>query len=228
MREISRPRFDQTQRTHSGKREGILDAAAHVFCMEGFAGANIDLIAAEAGVSRQTVYNHHGDKENLLAAVVNEITSRCNARTFAVLGTFPDHPVDLRADLIAFAMRLNESCLCDRDGKFLRRLIQTEGARHPQLFEHWKQEGPARIWSALAARFARLAFSGHLEISDPDRAARQFLALIHADLQLPMLLGEQLSHDQLKDAAEGAVVMFLQAFGKREVVALPAATQNAV
>ena len=41
-----------------------------VFCREGFAGANIDLIAAEAGVSRQTVYNHHGDKEKLFMAVV--------------------------------------------------------------------------------------------------------------------------------------------------------------
>ena len=52
----------------------ILEAAASVFCREGFAGANIDLIAAEAGVSRQTVYNHHGDKENLFVAVV----ARCH------------------------------------------------------------------------------------------------------------------------------------------------------
>ncbi len=47
-----------------------------MFCREGFAGANIDLIAAEAGVSRQTVYNHHGDKEKLFIAVVRDLTER--------------------------------------------------------------------------------------------------------------------------------------------------------
>ncbi|TIT60113.1 MAG: TetR/AcrR family transcriptional regulator, partial [Mesorhizobium sp.] len=44
-------------RSHEAKRISVVEAAASVFCREGFAGANIDLIAAEAGVSRQTVYN---------------------------------------------------------------------------------------------------------------------------------------------------------------------------
>lgn len=216
MREILRPQFDHPLRTHTAKRESIIDAAADVFCREGFGGANIDLIAAEAGVSRQTVYNHHGDKESLLVAVVDEITKRCNARSFAVLGTFPDKPADLEADLVDFAVRLNKNCLCDRDGKFLRKLIQTEGERNPHLFAGWRSEGPGKIWSALAARFARLAFSGHLDIEDPDAAARQFLALINADLQIPMLLGEPLTDDQLRASAANAVRTFLRAFGRRQ------------
>jgi AcrR family transcriptional regulator len=225
MREILRPQFDQSLRTHTAKRESIIDAAASVFCREGFSGANIDLIAAEAGVSRQTVYNHHGDKENLLSAVVSEITARCNARSFAVLGTFPDHPGDLEADLVAFAVRLNKNCICDRDGKFLRKLIQTEGERNPQLFAGWREEGPGKIWSALAARFARLAFSGYLDIDDPDVAARQFLALINADLQLPMLLGESVDEDQLRASASSAVRTFLRAFGRRAAVSSPETSQ---
>ena len=61
------------------KRASIMDAAGEVFCRESFAGANIDMIAAEAGVSRQTIYNHHGDKENLFVAVVRDVTERFNA-----------------------------------------------------------------------------------------------------------------------------------------------------
>ena len=79
-------------RPHAAKRLSIIDAAASVFCREGFGGANIDLIAAEAGVSRQTVYNHHGDKETLFKAVVGDVTERTNAGFFATLATFPDHP----------------------------------------------------------------------------------------------------------------------------------------
>lgn len=201
-------------RSHSAKRHSIIDAAASVFCREGFAGANIDLIAAEAGVSRQTVYNHHGDKENLLVAVVREITERMSAGVFETLATFPDKPVDLEAELVAFAVRLNQNCMCNRDGKFLRKLLQAEGSRYPELFAGWREHGPAKTWAALAARFARLAHAGWLEIDDPDVAARQFLALVNADLQMAMIFGDTLSEEQLRQAATNAVRTFLRAFGK--------------
>jgi len=193
----------------------MLDAAASVFCREGFAGANIDLIAAEAGVSRQTIYNHHKDKESLLAAVVSEISGRCNARAFAVLDTFPDRPQDLQADLTAFAIRFNRNCICDRDGQFLRKLLQSEAQRHPQLFSEWRKEGPSRIWAALAARLARLAHAGWLELDDPDLAARQFLALINADLQMHLILGEQPTGAELETASANAIRTFLRAYARR-------------
>ena len=206
-------------RSHSAKRHSILDSAAFVFCREGFAGANIDMIAAEAGVSRQTVYNHHGDKENLLVAVVREITERINVGIFDTLATFPDKPVDLEAELIAFAVRLNQNCLCNRDGKFLRKLLQTEGERYPELFAGWRDQGPAKTWAALAARFARLALAGWLDLDDPDVAARQFLALVNADLQMAMIFGDTVSEEQLKAAATNAVRCFLRAYGKPRLIA---------
>nr|AIA12301.1 Bacterial regulatory proteins, tetR family [uncultured bacterium] len=128
-------------RGHEAKRMSIIDAAASVFCREGFAGANIDLIAAEAGVSRQTIYNHHRDKEKLFMAVVRDLTERCNAGIFATFASFPDQPRDLEADLIGFAVRMNQNCICNRDGKFLRKLIQTEGERYPELFAEWPRPG---------------------------------------------------------------------------------------
>ena len=104
-------------RSHAAKRVSILEAATYVFCREGFAGANIDMIAAEAGVSRQTIYNHHGDKEKLFVAVVQALTERANAGIFATLATFPDHPENIEADLVAFAIRLNRNCICNGDGQ---------------------------------------------------------------------------------------------------------------
>lgn len=202
-------------RSHIAKRVSILDAAANVFCREGFAGSNIDMIAAEAGVSRQTVYNHHGDKNNLFVAVVREITERCNAGFFATLATFPDQPRNLEEDLVAFATRLNRNCICNRDGRFLRKMIQSEGERYPELFATWRSDGPGKTWAALAARFARLAHAGHLDIDDPDIAARQFLALVNADLQMSFMLGDTPSEDELVRAARNAVRTFLRAYGRR-------------
>lgn len=202
-------------RTHAAKRVSILEAATYVFCREGYAGANIDMIAAEAGVSRQTVYNHHGDKEKLFVAVVRALTERANAGIFATLGTFPDQPANIAEDLVEFAVRLNRNCLCNDDGKYLRKLIEAEGQRYPELFAPWREDGPFKTWTALAARFARLAFGGHLDIDDPDVAARQFLALINADLHVSMVLGDRISEERARDAARNAVKTFLRAYGKR-------------
>jgi AcrR family transcriptional regulator len=203
-------------RPHASKRLSIIDAAASVFCREGFGGANIDLIAAEAGVSRQTVYNHHRDKETLFKAVVADVTERSNAGFFATLATFPDHPHDLEADLTDFAFRLTSNCMCGRDSKFLRRLLQNEGDRYPELFEGWREDGPGKTWAALAARFARLAHAGHLDIDDPDLAARQFLALVNADLHVTSMLGEMPEEAQRQRSAANAVHTFLRAYRRRE------------
>ena len=206
-------------RGHEAKRMSIIDAAASVFCREGFAGANIDLIAVEAGVSRQTIYNHHRDKEKLFMAVVRDLTERCNAGLFATFATFPDQPGDLEADLIGFAVRMNQNCICNRDGRFLRKMIQTEGERYPELFAEWRDHGPGRTWPALAARFARLAHAGYLAVDDPDVAARQFLALANAELQTTFMLGGTPSEDEVLQSATHGVRTFVRAFGKRRSAA---------
>jgi len=202
-------------RGHEAKRASILDAAGAVFCREGFAGANIDLIAAEAGVSRQTVYNHHGDKQRLFIAVVRELTERSNAGVFATLATFPDRPADLEADLVDFCVRLNRNCVCNREGRFLRRLMQAEGERYPELFAEWRDHGPSKTWSALAARLARLALAGLLDIDDPDAAARQFLALANADLHMTFMLGGTPSEAEVRSSAINGMRAFLRAYGRK-------------
>jgi AcrR family transcriptional regulator len=218
MIDISAPAYPAL-RGHAAKRDSILEAAANVFCREGFAGSNIDLVAAEAGVSRQTVYNHHRDKESLFVAVVREITARSNAIFFETLSQFPDKPEDLEAELTAFAIRLRKNCIYNREGRYLRRLIQTEGERYPQLFAGWREHGPGKTWSALAARFARLALAGYLELDDPDTAARHFMALINADTQVACLLNEVPAPEEIERSARSAVRTFLRAYGARREAA---------
>src|SRR5690606_41925100 len=55
------------------KRAAILDAAARMFTRFGFEGASMDQIAAEAGVSKLTVYSHFGDKEALFGEAVRVV-----------------------------------------------------------------------------------------------------------------------------------------------------------
>src|SRR5688572_17324470 len=52
------------------KRAAILDAAKRLFPVHGFDGISMDAIAAEAGVSKLTVYSHFKDKGALFAETV--------------------------------------------------------------------------------------------------------------------------------------------------------------
>jgi AcrR family transcriptional regulator len=197
------------------KRMSILESAAEVFCREGFGGASIDEIAANACVSRQTVYNHYREKETLFTAVVDDVMNRANAMLFSILSSFPEKADHLEDDLAGFIVRLNKNCICNHDGKFLRKLVQNEGERYPHLFETWRQHGPLKLSSALAALLARLSHGGALQIDDFDVAARQFLALGNADIQMLTLFGEMPTDAQLESAARNAVRTFLRAYGKQ-------------
>lgn len=203
-----------TQKGQCSKRVSILDAAAEIFCREGFSGASIDEIAAEACVSRQTIYNHYREKETLFMAVVQDILDRTNAALFSILATFPQRADNLEDDLTAFAVRLNRNCICNQDGKFIQKLVETEGERYPELIRIWREQGPGKIDAALSALFARLAHATPLEIDDLDLAARQFLALIKADMQMIGLFGEAPTEEQLQTSARNAVKTFLRAYGK--------------
>ena len=197
------------------KRQSILDAAAVVFSEDGFAGASIDAIASKAGVSRQTVYNQHGDKEKLFKAVVADITDRSSAGFFRILESFPVAPADLEAELTVFSVSLLRKALCDPNGRWLRKLVETEGARYPELFASWREYGPGKKYPAGAARLAQLAHAGYLELDDPALAARQFMALLATDLRNDQQLGRSTPDAELQVMAANAVKTFLRAFGRR-------------
>ena len=197
------------------KRDFILCSAARVFNRDGFQGASIDIIANEAGVSRQTIYNHYRDKEALLAAVVEDALARMNASLFAVLATFPQTGENLERDLVAFSIRMSRNCIYDSAGAFLRNIMQANETSLPLVANICSSKGPAQAIPAIAARLARLAMDGHLHIDDPDLAARHFMALINADTHCHMLGGQGVDDEIIETSAVNGVRTFLMAFGRR-------------
>src|SRR5690606_882915 len=59
------------QRLTDRKREAIIQAAIAEFRAHGFDITSMDKIAATAGVSKRTVYNHFPSKEELFAEILN-------------------------------------------------------------------------------------------------------------------------------------------------------------
>jgi AcrR family transcriptional regulator len=71
-------------------RERILDAVEELLSRSGFSGINVMAVAAQAGVSRQTVYSHFGSREELLSQAVIRINARVLARIDAAVGGLED------------------------------------------------------------------------------------------------------------------------------------------
>src|SRR5690606_4073523 len=74
------------------KRQAILEAAKALFLRRGYDGSSMDAIAAEAGVSKLTVYSHFTDKETLFSAAVK---AKCEEQLPELLFALPeDAPIE--------------------------------------------------------------------------------------------------------------------------------------
>lgn len=57
-------------RNPDASRESILQAAAELFSQRGYAGVGVDELAARSGIAKTAIYHHFGNKDGLLAAVL--------------------------------------------------------------------------------------------------------------------------------------------------------------
>lgn len=80
----------RARRDPAATREALLRAARHEFSQNGFAGARVDEIAGRAGVNKQLVYHHFGDKDALYLAVLESVYAEIRAAESSLnLGGLP-------------------------------------------------------------------------------------------------------------------------------------------
>ena len=65
-------------------RASLLAAARRMFADSGYANTSMDELTAQAGLTRGALYHHFGDKQGLLAAVVEQIDAETDARLQAI------------------------------------------------------------------------------------------------------------------------------------------------
>ena len=167
------------------RRTGILTAARRVFLRESYARASMESIAQEAGVSKQTVYNHFGSKKELFNALVR---GRCES-----LSAELSHETDAGGDdpakvLTAFGENVLEIMLSE-ESMDLYRLLQAEGRSHPGLGEIFYRQGPDRTARLIADYLAEQTRNGRLDVPDPRMAAEQFVTMLVGHLRVRHLLG---------------------------------------
>lgn len=193
------------------KRRAILDAAAEIFGEQGYERASIDAIAAQAGVSKPTVYNHFGTKEQLFRDSIAEAAAQINIQSLEAVNALEVGPT-WRDSLYELAVDLVE-CHRSECSQSLQRQLYAEIKRDPELFRAVRARAADPMVQALAGRLAILANAGHLRLPDPTLAAKQLIALVSAEMvDLTELGARTADGDEIRRAAAAGVDTFLAAF----------------
>jgi TetR/AcrR family transcriptional regulator, mexJK operon transcriptional repressor len=172
-------------RRSPAKHAAILKAATAVFLREGYSRASVDAIAEAAGVGKQTVYGHFGDKQKLFLAVVEHV----HAGSSLDPATLITDTGDPRADLTAAAVWLIRG-VTDPEVAALHRITIAELTHHPELQRSWRDdERGAKLTDAIAEYLAACDARGTLAVPDPATAARQFFLLAATEAQVRSLRG---------------------------------------
>jgi AcrR family transcriptional regulator len=194
------------------KHRAILHAGTAIFLQFGYGSATMDQIAAEAGVSKQTVYNHFQSKEALFKAIVGELTVALMAPVVVrdAARSTPEQVLRvLGRDFLA--LMLHPSSLA------LYRLIVAESARFPELGGPIYAVGAGHMLGMLADYLAWETRNGRLSVADPAVAAELFIGMLTGRLQLRALLGVDPGQEEgdLARRAENAVSCFLVLYAPR-------------
>ncbi|MGW1341073.1 TetR/AcrR family transcriptional regulator [Kribbella sp. NPDC002412] len=198
------------------KRRAILAAATEVFLQHGYLGASMDLVAAKAGVSKQTVYKQFENKERLFAEIVGGTSDQLLDGLTKAYAEKLDGATDAREALGNLARYFLDS-LTNSSVLQLRRLVIAEADRFPEVCGAWFTSGFERSLEALGVALTSLTDRGMLrELPDPTLAAYQFAGLVmYKPMNRAMFAGTEARPpaDEFDKLADQATEVFLAAYG---------------
>ena len=160
------------QRLTDRKREAIIQAAIAEFRANGFEVTSMDKIAATAGVSKRTVYNHFPSKEELFAEILNQLWARISAEQSVVYNR--DQP--LREQLRQM-LQAKVQLMADENFLTLARVAIAATIHSPERAQNMvermgEREEGLTVWIRAAQA------DGRLKAVDPEFAAHQVQGLL--------------------------------------------------
>lgn len=190
------------------RRDAILEVAAQVFGELGFERATMNDISARVGGSKATLYGYFPSKEALFVAVTQSAADRHFEDALREMQQ--SGPIaDLRAALLRFADQMLRF-MAQPETLAAHRMVvglagQTEIGR-----QYWEQ-GPCRGVDAMATYLQAAMAQGLLRESEAQIAAKQFIALVQAEMHERQFLPDPpaLAPKALRGMAERAVDTFL-------------------
>lgn len=199
-RRRGRPRREEAEQID---RDLLAHALEH-FLDKGFEGTTVDAIAASLGMSKRTVYNRYGDKEELFKAAlrgaIEEWLSPLETLLELETDDFEETLINVTRHIV---MTLNSPA-----GVRLIRITNTESYRMPEIGSLLYFRGH-QVWSRyLVDLFARKVFADVSPMPDLEDLAGAFLNLLSSPARL-IAWGLQADQPDLEEFVQSRVKLFL-------------------
>ncbi len=159
------------QQNRLDREKRILDAALNIFARMGYSGTTMDAVAAEAGLTKPTLYSYFPSKESLFQAMMLGKRDR-------MLDVF-EHPSPegMVQDLYTFAWDYADTVMRP-DMLSLARLIIGEVQRFPEIGRAYQASGPDHLLRGIMRYLSARRDEGRLVFEDAELAAQDLWGLI--------------------------------------------------
>lgn len=127
--------MSKIEQNREKKKQAILTAAKAFFLSEGYTAASMDAIAAEARLTKQTLYRYFPSKFELFQATLEKLGESFNERYLQHLSL-----VNSRDALVAFAKEFMAFHL-SKEHIATHRLLITESVQAPEIVESFMKIG---------------------------------------------------------------------------------------
>ena len=196
------------QRLTDRKREAIIQAAIAEFRTNGFDITSMDKIAATAGVSKRTVYNHFPSKEELFAEILNQLWARVTSEQETPY--HPDLPLrdQMRRMLMAKMQMLGDDNFLDLARVAIAATIHSPERAQNMVCRMGEREEGLTVWIRAAQA------DGRLKPVAPEFAAQQIQGMLKSFAFWPQIsMGlPGLSAEMQTTVVESALDMFLACY----------------
>lgn len=188
------------------KREAILRHARRSFITEGYAGAKIEPIARDAGVSTATLYALFDGKAELFTAVIQDAAVDFHRLMRHVRTASGPARERLTGFAVAYA-----GFMADPFIRSVFRLVMAERPRFRDVAMRFFDRGKADFGKVLIDALGELVERGELRIERASWAAGQLMGMIeHPVFFMPLVTGDEVMPVRAVDQiAADAVETFL-------------------
>jgi AcrR family transcriptional regulator len=131
------------------RRDCIVQIATRAFLDQGYAATSMSAIADELGGSKATLWSHFGSKEELFAAVMDQLVVRFACEIEGTLAQDTFSIEGLRHYCRRYLVKL-----MGEEAIRLFRLIIADGGRFPEINAVFHVRAPARVQRQVTAYFA--------------------------------------------------------------------------
>jgi TetR/AcrR family transcriptional repressor of mexJK operon len=200
-RQRGRPKSDS-------KRRQIFGAAIRLFMSQGYEGTRVEQIAGLAGVSKQTIYSHFKDKDDLYQAAITYVCEQLGMPEG--LAEDKRDPIDVLTEIGTAFLAL----LMSDDSRNLYKLVVANADSHPDVAATFYNAGPRTFIDRLAQYLERKTSEGILAIDNPQVAASQFFSMIRGELHMRAILGigPEIRDEELTDYVTSCARFFVRGY----------------